>query len=197
MRLIILVSLLCLMLNGFEAAQKNTPVNLASKLSKGSFDIQTCKLLTSHYKELHGNTQILNSIDLINIEAIKFDHWTTRDFSINIFQAVNTHTKNYNFYGIYTASHDLNLDIFKLTNSLNTTYDDSLDIPTAYMHSTNLSAKLLKNTKIGAMLYQDETKQYNTNYYINTKIYKNLYLDLSFYNTQSTNNFYTKFTLNY
>ena len=185
------------MLNGFEATRKNTPVNLASKLSKGPFDIQTCKLLTSHYKELHSNTQILNSIDLINIEAIKFDHWATRDFSINIFQAVNTHTKDYNFYGVYTASHDLNLDIFKLTNSLNTTYDDSLDIPTAYMHSTNLSAKLLKNTKIGAMLYQDETKRYNTGYYINTKIYKNLYLDLSFYNTQSTNSFYTKFTLNY
>ena len=73
------------MLNGFEAARKNTPVNLASKLSKGPFDIQTCKLLTSHYQELHSNTQILNSIDLINIEAIKFDHWITRDFSINIF----------------------------------------------------------------------------------------------------------------
>ena len=185
------------MLNGFETTQKHTSVNLATKLSKGLFDVQTCKLLTSHYKELHNDTKILNSIDLINIESIKFDHWATRDFSVNIFQGVNTYTKDYNFYGVYTASHNLDLDILKLTNSINTTYDDSLEIPAVCMHSANLNAKLLKNTNIGAILYQDETHKYNTNYYINTKIYKNLYMNLSFCDTQSADSFYTKFTFNY
>lgn len=38
--------------------------------------------------------------------------------------------------------------------------------------------------------HKNDSSKYNANYYINTKIYKNI--DISLYNTQSSDNFYTK-----
>lgn len=195
------------MINGFELSKtqvdKHTTqlslstIDLSSNLSQNYFNMQTCKVLTSHYNLNYEDNKGLSNIDLINIQSLKFNHWAIKDFDFNIFQTLNKNIKEYNLYGIYSASHNLKFNIFTFTNSINTVYDEAVENSTLCTHSSNISAQILKNTKIGTILYQDETHKYNANYYINTKLYKNLYLNLSLDATQTANNFYTKFKFKY
>ncbi len=207
MRVVILLSLFYVIINGFELSRtqvdKHTTqlslstIDLSSNLSQNYFNMQTCKVLTSHYNLNYEDNKGLSNIDLINIQSLKFNHWAIKDFDFNIFQTLNKNIKEYNLYGIYSASHNLKFNIFTFTNSINTVYDEAVENSTLCTHSSNISAQILKNTKIGTILYQDETHKYNANYYINTKLYKNLYLDLSLDTTQTANNFYTKFKFKY
>lgn len=207
MRVVILLSLLYVMINGFELSKTQvdehttqlslSTIDLSTNLSQSYFNMQTCKVLTSHYNLNYEDNKGLSNIDLINIQSLKFNHWAIKDFDFNIFQTLNKNIKEYNLYGIYSASHNLKFNIFTFTNSINTVYDEAVENSTLCTHSSNISAQILKNTKIGTILYQDETHKYNANYYINTKLYKNLYLDLSLDTTQTANNFYTKFKFKY
>ncbi|MCR8678981.1 MULTISPECIES: hypothetical protein [Campylobacter] len=204
MRVIILLSLFYMLLNSFELSSEQidrdstklslSPVNLNDDMIK-NLNTQKFKILTSHYTLNNKDNNGLNNIDFIDIESLKFNHWTTKDISFNITQTLNKNDKDYNLYGIYSASHNLNLNIFTFTNSINTIYD--IKSETTCTHSSNISAQIFKNTKIGTLLYQDDSSKYNANYYINTQIYKNIHIDLSLYNTQSSDNFYTKFKINY
>lgn len=207
MRAVILLSLLYIVVSGFELAKTQIDrdttqfslytTNLAPKLSPTYLNIQTFKILNSHYNLNYEENHGLNNIDLLDIKSLKFNHWAVKNFSFNIFQTINKNIKDYNLYGIYSASHNLNLNIFTITNSIHTTYDETLEERSICTHSSDINAQILKNTKIGTTIYQDENKEYNANYYINTQIYKNLYLDLLLEDTQDTNNFYTKFKITY
>ncbi|MCI7363713.1 MAG: hypothetical protein MSH23_01600 [Campylobacter lanienae] len=206
MRVIILLSLLYVVLNSFELSstqldKDNTqlsfsPINLNDNLYK-NLNIENFQALTSRYTLNHKDNSGLNNIDFINIQSLQFNHWAIKNISFDMTQSLNKNEKDYSFSSIYSASHNLNLSILTLTNSINAIYDNSTDEQTICTHSSNISAQILKNSKIGTLFYQDESSRYNTNYYINTQIYKNLYIDLSLYNTNQTNNFYIKFKITY